>query len=88
MSPPPEPNDRRIALVPRLSEQGYEDAQQTERRRWVEDVTGATLDAVGHHAIPGPSMRGNVENPIGAAQVPLGVAGPLRVRGEHADGTF
>ena len=33
-------------------------------------------------------MRGNVENPIGAAQVPLGVAGPLLVRGEHAQGTF
>jgi len=33
-------------------------------------------------------MRGSVENPIGAVQVPLGVAGPLVVRGEHADGTF
>jgi hydroxymethylglutaryl-CoA reductase (NADPH) len=33
-------------------------------------------------------MRGNIENPIGAAQIPLGVAGPLRVRGEHADGTY
>src|SRR5262245_66537626 len=43
---------------------------------------------VGAGAIPGLSMRGNVENPIGAAQVPLGVAGPLRVRGEHADGVF
>jgi hydroxymethylglutaryl-CoA reductase (NADPH) len=33
-------------------------------------------------------MRGNVENPIGAAQVPLGVAGPLLVHGEHAEGDF
>jgi hydroxymethylglutaryl-CoA reductase (NADPH) len=33
-------------------------------------------------------MRGNVENPVGAAQVPLGVAGPLLVRGEHAQGVF
>lgn len=43
---------------------------------------------VGAGAIAGRDMRGNVENPIGAAQVPLGVAGPLLVRGEHADGTF
>jgi len=33
-------------------------------------------------------MRGNVENPIGAVQVPLGLAGPLLVRGEHAHGVF
>jgi hydroxymethylglutaryl-CoA reductase (NADPH) len=33
-------------------------------------------------------MRGKVENPIGAAQVPLGIAGPLLVHGEHAQGTF
>ena len=33
-------------------------------------------------------MRGNIENPIGAVQVPLGVAGPLLVEGEHASGTF
>ena len=29
-----------------------------------------------------------VENPIGAAQVPLGVASPLRVNGEYASGIY
>ena len=33
-------------------------------------------------------MRGNIENPIGAAQMPLGVAGPLRINGIHANGIF
>ena len=33
-------------------------------------------------------MRGNIENPIGSAQIPLGIAGPLLVHGEHAEGTF
>jgi hydroxymethylglutaryl-CoA reductase (NADPH) len=33
-------------------------------------------------------MRGNIENPVGAVQVPLGVAGPLHVEGEHAQGLF
>ncbi|HET9767197.1 MAG TPA: hydroxymethylglutaryl-CoA reductase [Thermoanaerobaculia bacterium] len=60
----------------------------TQRRAWLEEVTGCALPMVGAGAIAGPDMRGNVENPIGAAQVPLGVAGPLVVRGEHADGTF
>ncbi|MEJ7717072.1 MAG: hypothetical protein WKF31_03565 [Thermoleophilaceae bacterium] len=32
--------------------------------------------------------RGNIENFTGVAQVPLGIAGPLRVNGEHAQGDF
>ena len=86
-----EPRDsrrRRIALVPRLKDQGYAPEQVAERRRWVEERTGCRLEHVGGCSIPTPEMRGNIENPIGAAQVPLAVAGPLEVTGEHARGTF
>src|SRR5258708_20529471 len=75
-------------LVPRFSGQGYGDEDLAARRHWVEERTGARLDHVGRHSLTGEEMRGNVENPIGAAQVPLGVAGPLAVQGEHARGTF
>jgi hydroxymethylglutaryl-CoA reductase (NADPH) len=78
----------RPALVPRFAGQGYADEELAQRRAWLEEAVGAALPLVGAGAIPGPAMRGNIENAIGAAQVPLGVAGPLRVRGEHADGTF
>lgn len=78
----------RIALVPRYAGQGYERDQVDARRRWVEERTGARCEQVGRYAFDPTAARGNVENPIGAAQTPLGVAGPLAVRGEHASGTF
>ncbi len=75
-------------LVPRFEEQGYTPEDVEARRRWVEERTGARLQHVGSCSLAGEAMRGNVENPVGAAQVPLGVAGPLRVEGEHARGVF
>lgn len=79
---------RSVELVPRLAEQGYSAELVEQRRRWVEEKTGAHLEQVGHSRLDTEMLRGNIENPIGAAQVPLGVAGPLEVRGEHARGTF
>jgi hydroxymethylglutaryl-CoA reductase (NADPH) len=58
------------------------------RRRWVEEQTGARLAHVGAGSLPTEDFRGNIENPIGTVQMPVGVAGPLRVRGEHAEGVF
>jgi hydroxymethylglutaryl-CoA reductase (NADPH) len=33
-------------------------------------------------------VRANIENLVGAVEVPLGIAGPLRVNGTHAAGSF
>jgi len=77
-----------LDLVPRMKGQGYAAGQVARRRAWVEAKTGAALGHVGAHSIPSEEMRGNVENPVGAAQVPLGVAGPLVVEGLHARGSF
>jgi hydroxymethylglutaryl-CoA reductase (NADPH) len=77
-----------LDIVPRMKGQGYA-AEYVERRRaWVEEKTGCSLHHVGAHSIPSEEMRGNVENPVGAAQMPLGVAGPLVINGRHARGSF
>ncbi len=76
------------ALVPRYEEQGYGEEGLAARRGWVEEQTGTELPHVAGRPVPGELMRGNIENPIGMAQVPLGVAGPLAVKGEHAQGQF
>jgi hydroxymethylglutaryl-CoA reductase (NADPH) len=79
---------RPLALPPRLKEQGYTPAAVAQRREWVETRAHCRLAHVGAYSLPSEELRGNIENPIGAAQVPLGIAGPLEVNGEHARGTF
>lgn len=33
-------------------------------------------------------FKGNIENPIGIVQIPLGLAGPISIQGKHANGDF
>jgi hydroxymethylglutaryl-CoA reductase (NADPH) len=77
-----------IALVPRFTDQGYTADQVRERREWLQQQLGVSLPLVAACAIPSEQMRGNIENPIGSVQMPLGVAGPILVHGAHAEGTF
>ena len=75
-------------LLPRLKDQGYDRERVAQRRAWVEAKTGAKLDQIGSHSYDPEMLRGNIENPVGVAQVPLGVAGPVLVHGRHAQGLF
>jgi hydroxymethylglutaryl-CoA reductase (NADPH) len=58
------------------------------RQRFVKEQTGAVLDHVTRYSIDPAVVPGNVEHFTGVAQVPIGIAGPLLVRGEHAHGEF
>ena len=59
------------------------------RREFIEQETGVQLPAVGSFTIAADrAATKNCENMIGAVQVPLGVAGPLPVRGEYAKGSY
>jgi hydroxymethylglutaryl-CoA reductase (NADPH) len=77
-----------IEIVPRMKDQGYAHGDVRRRREWIEARSSCRLVHVGAHSVASEEMRGKVENAIGTAQVPLGVAGPLLVRGAHARGTF
>ena len=74
--------------VPRDPADDYTDAMALRRREFATQQTGQALPHVGHYSIDPASLPGNVENFIGVAQVPIGLAGPLLIRGEHANGHF
>ena len=76
------------ARVPRDPEKDYTDELAERRRAFVREQTGADLRNVGRYSLDPAALPGNVENFVGVAQVPIGVAGPLLVDGEHARGEF
>ncbi len=74
--------------VPRDRQNDYTPAMAADRREFLRGQTGARLDHVGSFSFDPGVLPGNIENFTGVAQVPIGVAGPLRVNGEHARGDF
>ena len=67
---------------------GPKDAVEV-RRRYIEEVTGVKLEHVGRYSIDEKeAIKKNIENMIGAIQIPLGFAGPLKINGEYAKGEF
>src|SRR3954449_1714139 len=76
------------ARIPRDKQNDYTAEAAAKRRAFVEEQTGKKLDHNGQYSFSASVLPGNIENFIGVAQVPIGLAGPLRVNGEHAQGDF
>jgi hydroxymethylglutaryl-CoA reductase (NADPH) len=74
--------------IPRLREGDYTAEQAAARREFVREQTGADLRHVGSFSLDPGTLPGNIENFTGVAQVPIGLAGPLLIDGEHAQGEF
>ncbi|MCI5046251.1 MAG: hydroxymethylglutaryl-CoA reductase [Aquisalinus sp.] len=74
--------------IPRLKGDDYSTGIIAERQDFVARETGITLEHVRASSFDPAMLEGNIENALGVAQVPIGLAGPLLVDGEHAQGTF
>jgi hydroxymethylglutaryl-CoA reductase (NADPH) len=74
--------------IPRDKENDYTDKMAAQRRVFLHEQTGVGLSHVSQYSFDPAILPGNVENFIGVAQVPIGVAGPIRIHGEHAQGDF
>ncbi len=81
----PEPPRKRI---PRDRGDDYTPAAAAARRAFLREQSGVALEHLAHYSLDPSGLPGNVEHFTGVAQVPIGIAGPLLVDGEHAQGEF
>ena len=74
--------------IPRSKENDYTREMADSRRQFAKEKTGAELKHVGQYSFDPSVLPGNIENFMGAAQIPIGLTGPIRINGEHAKGDF
>ncbi|MCU0302585.1 MAG: hydroxymethylglutaryl-CoA reductase [Thermoanaerobaculales bacterium] len=82
-----EGRDERIS-VPYDKEDNYSDEIIRARRDFITSFAGAKPEHLFAQSFDPRLTQGNIENYVGVAQVPIGLAGPITVKGEHAKGDF
>jgi len=81
-------SDKKAPRIPRNKDNNYSNEAIQERQKFVRQQTGVDIEHIANTSFDPASLAGNIENPIGAAQVPIGLAGPVLINGEHAQGEF
>jgi len=77
------------ARMPRMPVRGHQDEHgRLKRLEWLRAQTGALLLPLQQTRLVPEKLTSNVEYLIGAVEVPVGLAGPLVVHGQHAEGIF
>jgi hydroxymethylglutaryl-CoA reductase (NADPH) len=74
--------------IPRDRDDDYAAPAIKARQELVRAHTDSALEHVAQYSLDPGTLPGNIENFFGVAQVPIGLAGPLLVNGEHAQGEF
>jgi len=71
-----------------LKNRGYTHFDVDDRRNAVEKATGTNLENISKFCFDPEKASKNIENMIGATQMPLAVAGPVIIKGDFAMGEF
>ncbi len=71
--------------LPRSRDDDYSTEIVDRRRKWLARHVGAPLASLNGQISDTRAFRGNIENLVGTVQIPTGIAGPYRVRGQSFD---
>ena len=74
--------------IPRDPTDDYGREAIERRQAFIRENTESPLEHTSTYSLDPATLPGNIENFFGIAQVPIGLAGPLLVNGEHAQGEF
>ncbi len=80
--------DKNKVMIPRSKDDDYSDEIIKKRQDFIEEYTKTKFSHIKQYTFDAGITQGNCENFIGIAQVPMGVAGPIKINGEHAKGEF
>ena len=65
------------------------DEAVTIRRKFIEEVSNTKIEHLSNYSIDmDAASKKNIEQPIGAIQIPVGITGPLKINGDYAKGEF
>ena len=74
--------------IPRITTDNYSFTAVSLRREFVKEFTGVQLEHMSGYTFSPQITKGNCENFVGVAQIPVGLAGPVKVNGEYAQDEF
>jgi hydroxymethylglutaryl-CoA reductase (NADPH) len=74
--------------VPYDREDDYGGEIISKRQDFAHTFSGVDFEHVSRYSFDPSLTKGNIESFFGVAQVPIGLAGPIKVNGEHAQGEF
>ncbi len=66
----------------------YTESARLSRVNFIREKTSSTLENVTKTSFDAKQLTNNIESFLGSVEIPIGIAGPLTVNGEHAKGTF
>ena len=75
--------------LPRVPGRGlYTEEARQERVQFIREQTGSRLEKVERTSLDPQKLTGNIEAFIGSVELPVGIAGPMVIKGREANGVF
>ncbi|MFY0594668.1 hydroxymethylglutaryl-CoA reductase [Roseivirga sp.] len=80
--------EERAIKIPRIHNADYGKEAIKERQEFVQSFSGSNPKNISNPIEDTTVYQGNIEHLTGFAKIPMGIAGPIKVNGEHAQGEY